>query len=141
MHAFIHCAGAGAPVWERPVANERNYSKQVAKTVHAYTHTCIHILTKTHTCICINCTGAGAPVWERPAAKERNYSKQVAKTALKAGEEALNLTAWGNLRLGYKAIKMAATGYKISEMVCICYLYIYLYVGPKKRLGTWLCGA
>jgi hypothetical protein len=42
---------------------------------------------------------------------------QVAKTALKAGGEVLNVAAWGKIKLGYKAVKYAATGYRLSEQV------------------------
>lgn len=57
------------------------------------------------------------PVWERPVGQERQYSKQVAQTALRAGEEVFNLASWGRIKLGYRAIKMAAKGYKLSEQL------------------------
>jgi ribosomal protein S6 len=44
---------------------------------------------------------------------------QVAKTALKAGGEVLNVAAWGKIKLGYKAVKYAATGYRLSEQVVV----------------------
>lgn len=99
------------PKWERPPPKPRDFSRQVGSSPADLTWSRLNPRALDTSPL------IGPSALGLVALSFVPSSMQVAKTALKAGGEVLNVAAWGNIKLGYRAVKLAATGYRLSEQV------------------------